>query len=90
MTIGNTSRTSITVHWENLSPLINNTVLYYIAYAHDGNLSSAAVVSGNLNTSNVMGLLPYTEYQVRIIGINSLGQTYNSSNVTALTEEGSK
>ena len=37
-----------------------------------------------------MGLLPYTEYQVRIIGINSLGQPYNSSNVTALTEEGGK
>ena len=90
MTIGNTSRTSITVHWENLSPLINNTVLYYIAYAHDGNLSSAAVVSGSLNTSNVLGLLPYTEYQVRIIGINRLGQPYNSSNVTALTEEGGK
>ncbi|XP_073248869.1 uncharacterized protein [Porites lutea] len=88
LTVGNTSRTSITIHWENLSPLINNTVLYYIAYAHDGNLSSPAVVSGNLNTSNVMGLLPYTEYQVRIIGINSLGQPYNSSNVTALTEEG--
>jgi len=37
-----------------------------------------------------MGLLPYTEYQVRIIGINGHGQPYNSSNVTALTEEGGK
>lgn len=65
-------------------------MLYYIANAHDGNLSSAAIVSGNLNTSNVAGLLPYTEYQVRIIGINGQGQPYNSSSVTALTEEGGK
>ena len=80
----------MTAHWENLAPLISNTVLYYIANAHHGNLSRAAVVSGNLNSANVMGLLPYTEYQVRIIGINSLGQPYNSSNVIALTEEGGK
>ena len=43
-----------------------------------------------MNTANVLGLSSYTEYQVRIIGINSYGQPYNSSNVTALTEEGGK
>ena len=80
----------MTVHWENLAPLINDTVLYYIANAHHGNLSGVAVVSGNMNTANVLGLSSYTEYQVRIIGINSLGQPYDSSNVTALTEEGGK
>ena len=90
MTVDNTSKTSMTVHWENLAPLINETVLYYIANAHNGNLSRAAVVSGDLYSANILGLSTYTEYQVNVIGINSNGQPYNSSNVTALTEEGGK
>ena len=90
MTVDNTSRTSMAAHWDNLAPLINETVLYYIANAHQGNLSRAAVVSGDLYSASVLGLSTYTEYQVNVIGINSLGQPYNSSNVTALTEEGGK
>ncbi|CAH3116621.1 unnamed protein product [Porites lobata] len=86
--VGNTSRTSMTVHWENLASLIDNTVLYYIATAHHGNLSRAAVVSGDLYSANVLGLLTYTEYQVNVFGIDSHGQPHSSSNVTALTEEG--
>ena len=88
MTIGNTSRTSIRVHWENLAPLIDDTVLYYIANAHDGNLSSATVVPRNSSTANVLELSTYTEYQVIVIGINRHGQPYNSSNITVRTEEG--
>ena len=88
VTIGNTSRTSIRVHWENLAPLIDDTVLYYIANAHDGNLSSATVVPGNSSTANVLGLSTYTEYQVSVMGINRHGQPYNSSSVTVRTEEG--
>ena len=88
VTIGNTSRTSIRVHWENLAPLIDDTVLYYIANAHDGNLSSATVVPANSSTANVLGLSTYTEYQVSVMGINRHGQPYNSSNVTVRTEEG--
>ena len=88
VTTGNTSRTSITVHWENLSPLIDGTVLYYIANAHDGNLSSATIVPGNSSTANVLGLSTYTEYQVSVVGINRHGQPYNSSNVTVRTQEG--
>ena len=90
MTADNTARTSMTVHWENLAPLINETVLYYIANAHHGDLSRAAVVSGDLRSANIMGLSTYTEYQVNVIGINNNGQPYNSPNVTALTEEGGK
>ena len=88
--VAKTSRTSMTVHWENLAPLINETVLYYIANAHHGNLSRAAIVSGDLRSANVQGLSAYTEHQVNVIGINSYGQPYNSSNVTALTEERGK
>ena len=80
----------MTVRWENLAPLINDTVLYYIATAHHGNLPRAAVVSGDLYSANFLGLSTYTEYQVNVVGINSHGQPYNSSNVTALTEGGSK
>ena len=80
----------MTVHWKNLAPLINETVLYYIANAHHGNLSRAAIVSGDLRSANVQGLSDYTEHQVNVIGINSYGQPYNSSNVTALTEERGK
>ena len=80
----------MTVHWENLASLIDNTVLYYIATAHHGNLSRAAVVSGDLYSANVLGLLTYTEYQVNVFGIDSHGQPQSSSNVTALTEEGGK
>ena len=88
VTIGNTSRTSIRVHWENLEPLIDGTVLYYIANAHDGNLSSATIVPGNSSTANVLGLSTYTEYLVSVVGINKHGQPYNSSNVTVRTQEG--
>ena len=90
MTVNNTSRTSMTVHWENLAPLINETVLYYIANVYHGNPSRAAVLSGDLYSANFLGLSAYTEYQLNVVGINSHGQPYNSSNMTALTEGGGK
>ena len=90
MTAGNTSTTTMAVHWQNLSPLINDRVLYYIALISgtNGSLLNTVVVSGNKNFANFLGLSSYTEYQVSVIGVTSDGQPYKSSNVTARTDEG--
>ena len=90
MTVGNTSTATMAVHWQNLAPLLNDRVLFYIVLisSTNGSLLNTVVVSGNESFANVLGLSAYTEYQVSVIGVKSNGQPYKSSNVTAMTDEG--
>ena len=91
VTVGNTTTTSITIHWHNLTPVINRPVLHYISLLRNSNesdVSNAVVVNGNTTYTNIAGLSTYTEYQVSVVGVSSDGQPYTSSNVTAWTEEG--
>lgn len=90
-TVGNTTTTSITIHWQNLMPVINRPVLHYISLLKKSNgsdVSNAVVVNGNTTYAYIAGLSTYTEYQVSVVGVSSDGQPYTSSNVTTWTEEG--
>lgn len=90
VTVGNTSSTRITIHWQNLAPLIRERVVHYIALIRNisGILVNGVVVSEKATFANFSGLSPYVEYQVSVIGANSNGQSHKSSNVTAWTDEG--
>lgn len=91
VTVENTTRYSIIIKWQNLTPVINKLVLHYIVQIRSKNGSdvlNAMVVNGSKTHVNIAGLSPYTEYPVTVIGVASDGQPYKSSNVTALTEEG--
>ena len=90
VTVGNISTTLMTIHWPNLAPLINEHVLYYVALISQKNGSQyhSVVVSGNKSLAHLVGLLAYTQYQVSVIGVDSDGQSYSSSNVTVRTDEG--
>ncbi|KAL9953500.1 hypothetical protein ACROYT_G040923 [Oculina patagonica] len=91
VTVGHTTRTSITIHWQDLTPVINKQVLHYIGLIRNRNGSdvlNAMVVHGNATYANIAGLSTYTEYQVSVVGVSSDGQPYKSSNFTAWTEEG--
>ncbi len=91
VTVGHTTRTSIIIHWQDLTPLITKRVLHYIGLIRNRNGSdvlNAVVVDGNKTYANIAGLSTYTEYQVSVVGVSSDGQPYQSSNFTAWTEEG--
>jgi len=91
ITVGNTTRYSIIVNWQSLTPVINKMVLQYIVQirSKDGSdVLNAMLANGSATYVNMAGLSPYTEYPVNVVGVASDGQPYKSSNVTALTEEG--
>ena len=91
ITVENTTRYSVIINWQNLTPVINKMVLHYIVQLRSKNGSdvlNAMVVNGSATYANIAGLSPYTEYPVTVVGVASDGQPYKSSNVTALTEEG--
>ena len=90
MTVANISTTGIGIHWQNLVPLINGSVLYYIALISHTNVSfpNAIDVAANTTFANFRGLSPYTDYLVNVIAVGSNGQTYRSSSVTVQTDEG--
>ena len=77
------------VSWKNLSALLDQSILHYLAVAKSG---SGSIVNGNIlqgnATSNVFyGLSPYMEYRLNVLGVNDNGKVYKSSEVTERTEE---
>ena len=82
----------MTIYWQNLAPLINESVLYYLALIgnYNGSVLDEVVVSGNKSLANFITLSPYTGYQVRVVGVGSSGKGYNSSAIAAWTDEGGK
>lgn len=47
-------------------------------------------MSANSTSVAFTGLLQYREYRLSVVGVNGIGQTYSSAEVTAWTEEGGK
>jgi len=90
VTVTNITTTGIGIHWQNVAPLINGSVLYYIALiSHtNGSLPNAVDVAANTTFANFRGLSPYTDYLINVIALSSNGQTYRTSNVTVQTDEG--
>lgn len=92
VTVVNSSATRITIRWQDLAPMINESVLYYIALIRNtsGDLLNSVVVSGNTRFANLFRLSPFTKYQFGVIGVKKDYETYESSNVMAWTAEGGK
>ena len=89
ITVADSTKTSIGIHWQNLGPIANQRVLHYIGVisSSNGTILNAVIVSGNTTYANIPGLSPYTEYQVSVAGVNSEGQPHKSFGVSAWTKE---
>lgn len=91
LSVRNTTMSSLLIHWQDLTPLINKRVVHYITLIRNkngGDVSNTTVVNGNTTQANITRLSSYTEYKVSVIGVSIDGQPYTSSNVTVWTKEG--
>ena len=88
--IGNKTQTSITIHWPNLSPILNQSILHYFGLAKDtnGSIFNSDLVTGNATSVEVHGLTTYTKYRLSVFGVNGNGEAYKSGEVMAWTEDG--
>ncbi len=87
---GNTTQTSIAIHWPNLTPILHQPVLYYLGLikSSNGSILNQDILSGNTSSVAFHGLSPYREYRLSVVGVNGSGQAYKSAKVIARTEEG--
>lgn len=90
LSVGNITQKSMTINWQNLTPILNQPVLYYfgLAKSTNGGILNGAIVSGNTSSVVFHGLSPYREYGLSVVGVNDSGQAYNGAEATARTEEG--
>ena len=88
--VGNIETTRMKLHWQNLTPLINQSVPHYIGLINNANdsLLNAVFVSDAKTTATFSQLSPFTTYQLRVIGVSSAGKLYKSRTVIATTDEG--
>ena len=79
---------SLMFNWTNLTAAIKQHMVGYFVLVRNtsGTIVDVVFASGNASYANIPGLTPYTEYHVRVIGISD-GNPYNSSNITAWTDE---
>ena len=85
----NATKTSIRFSWQNLQTLVGQQISHYFIAIKDsyGGSLNEYIVSGN-NTSHVFsGLTVYTEYRLSVVGVNYIGNAYNSTEIAAWTDE---
>lgn len=73
-----------------LEPLDNNApILTYIANFNDSSNGEVGTytVEGMMEMANITKLKPFTEYEVRIIATNSIGQSPPSEHQLVTTDE---
>ena len=73
-----------------LEPLDNNApILTYIAIFNDSSNGEVGTytVEGMMEMANITKLKPFTEYEVRIIATNSIGQSPPSEHQLVTTDE---
>ena len=77
------------IQWQNLEPVINKRISRYIAVIGNSNgiIIKALFLTGNRNYADMDGLSPYTEYQIRVVGVSEHGKTFKSTYMRAWTEE---
>ena len=92
VTVGNTTFSSISIQWTNLTSLVNRQARNYIVFLNRGNDRALAnkVTDGNQLTTELTGLSHSTNYTVVVIGVDELGQPYRSMAVNATTQESKK
>ena len=90
VSIESSSTTSIRFSWQNLQTLVGQQASHYFIFVKDssGRGLNEYIVPGN-NTSHVVsGLTVYREYRLSVAGVNYSGNAYNSTEITAWTDEG--
>ena len=85
------SSTSIIVNW-NTPKLIQGvitsySITYYTTFSGEGNASTVVVDNGSARSSEIGGLMKYTEYTVFIWANTSAGGGDRSESVTVVTDE---
>ena len=90
LSIENTFTTSIRFSWQNLQTLVGQQTSHYLIFVKDSNGRglNEYIVPGNTNSHVVSGLTAYREYGLSVVGVNYSGNAYNSTEITAWTEEG--
>ena len=90
VSIDNTSTTSIRFSWQNLQTLVGQQTSHYFIFVKDsyGRSLNEYIVPGNTISHVVSGLTAYSEYRLSVAGVNYSGNAYNTTEITAWTEEG--
>ncbi len=90
VTVVNASRTSITFQWPNLTDVLGNEVVAYVALVEttSGEKASGDIAFLNVTSITIDGLKGATEYRVFAFAVDVFGQPHRSSQVLILTEEG--
>ena len=90
VSVDNTSTTSIRFSWQNLQTLVGQQTSYYFIFVKDsyGRGLKEYIVPGNTISHVVSGLTAYREYRLSVAGVNYSGNAYNSTEITAWTDEG--
>ena len=86
----NATATSIRFSWQNLQSLIGLQLSHYFIVVKDsyGSRLNEYIVSGNTTSHVLSGLSAWREYRLSIVGVNYRGNAYNSTEITAWTDEG--
>ena len=87
----NATTTSIRFSWQNLQSLAGQQISHYfiVVQASYGGRLNEYIVSGNTTSHVLSGLSAWREYRLSIVGVNYMGNAYNSTKNTAWTDEGS-
>ena len=90
VSVDNTSTASIRFSWQNLQTLVGQQISHYFIFVKDsyGRGLKEYIVPGNTISHVVSGLTRYREYRLSVAGVNYSGNAYNSTEITAWTEEG--
>ena len=86
----NATAISIRFSWKNLQTLVGQQTSHYFIFvkASYGSSLNEYIVSGNTTSHVLSGLSAWREYRLSIVGVNYRGNAYNSTEITAWTDEG--
>ena len=86
----NATTTSIRFSWQNLETLVGQQLSHYFIVAKNsyGSSQNEYLVSGNTTSLVLSGLSAWREYRLSVVGVNYRGNAYNSTGITAWTDEG--
>ena len=90
LSIGNTTTASIQFSWQSLHEVLGQQISYYFVVIKNLNGSSLSghIASGNTTSHVFSGLATYMEFLLCVVGVNSKGNSYNSTDKTVWTDEG--
>ena len=83
----NTTSTSISIQWSNLTSLLNRKVLHYVILLNRTNVNAVAfeVTDGGRLSTEIGGLDHLTNYEVTVFGVDERGRPYKTLEVNATT-----